>query len=45
MKDKKKKKNDNNKRPIPLLNLLINSISTRSEPQILPLKDEYTFRF
>ena len=34
-----------NKNLNPLLNLLINCISSRSTPQILSIKDEYTFRF
>ena len=34
-----------NKKRIPLLNLLINCISARSEPQILSIKDECTFVF
>ena len=34
-----------NKKQNPLLNLLINCTSTRSAPQILLIKDEYTFRF
>ena len=32
-----------NKKQIPLLNFLINCISARSAPQILPVKDECTF--
>ena len=32
-----------NKKRIPLLNLLINGISARSAPQILPMKDKCTF--
>ena len=35
----------NKKNQNPLLYLLINCISSRSAPQILPLKDERTFRF
>ena len=35
----------NNKKQIPLSNLLINCISARSAPQILSIKDECTFRF
>ena len=35
----------NNKKRIPLLNLLINCISARSVPQTLSLKDKYTFCF
>ena len=34
-----------NKKRVPLLNLLINCISTRSAPQILSLKDECAFHF
>ena len=34
-----------NKNRNPLLNLLINWISARSAPQILSIKDEYTFLF
>ena len=34
-----------NKKRIPLLNLLTNSISARLAPQILSIKDECTFRF
>ena len=34
-----------NKTRNPLLNLLINCISTRSAPQTLSLKNVYTFRF
>ena len=34
-----------NKKGIPLLSLLINCISARSESQILSLKDEYNFHF
>ena len=33
------------KKRTPLLNLLINSISARSAPQISSIKDDYTFRF
>ena len=33
------------KKKIPLLNLLFNSMLIRSAPQILSIKDEYTFRF
>ena len=33
------------KKRISLLNLLINSISARSAPQKLSMKDEYIFRF
>ena len=33
------------KNQIPLLNLLINCISARLASQILPIKDERTFRF
>ena len=32
-----------NKKRIPLLNLLINCIPARSAPQLLSIKDEYTF--
>ena len=35
----------NNKKQIPLSNLLINCISARSAPQILSIKDECTFPF
>ena len=34
-----------NKKQNPVLNLLINCITTRSEPQILSIKGEYNFRF
>ena len=34
-----------NKKPIPLLNLLANCILARTAPQVLSVKDEYTFRF
>ena len=34
-----------NKNLNPLLNLLINCILAKSEPQILSLNDEYTFTF
>ena len=34
-----------NKKQNTLLNLLNNYVSARSGPQILSLKDEYTFRF
>ena len=34
-----------NKKQVVLLNLLINCISARSKPLLLPLKDEYTLRF
>ena len=34
-----------NKKRIPLLNLLINYITARSEPQILSILDEFTFLF
>ena len=35
----------NNKKPSPLLNLIINYISERSPFQIFSLDDEYTWRF
>ena len=34
-----------NKKRIPLLQLLVNSISARSAPQILPIKGDCTFPF
>ena len=34
-----------NKNRTPLLYLIINCISARSPPHILPLKDEYTLHF
>ena len=37
------RKYTHNKERIPLLNLLINCISARSAPQLLSIKDEYTF--
>ena len=34
-----------NKKQVPLLNLLINCMLGRSEPQMLPIKGECTIRF